>query len=155
MVRMQVPPSCDPEQMTSIIRQHIPRAQLSVQNEEQLTYMLPFENMDSFSDLFAHLDRRVGEDVVTYGVSMTTLDDVFIKLEGEAELEKGDFSVFSPEQQTVDDSFLAEMDESVLLMSDSGNVTLTGFQLWRQQVLAAARIRYLKLKHDTKIFRSM
>ncbi|XP_069606800.1 ABC-type organic anion transporter ABCA8-like isoform X2 [Ranitomeya imitator] len=154
-LRMQVPPSCDPEQMTSIIRQHIPRAQLSVQNEEQLTYMLPFENMDSFSDLFAHLDRRVGEDVVTYGVSMTTLDDVFIKLEGEAELEKGDFSVFSPEQQTVDDSFLAEMDESVLLMSDSGNVTLTGFQLWRQQVLAAARIRYLKLKHDTKIFRSI
>ncbi|XP_073416062.1 ABC-type organic anion transporter ABCA8-like isoform X1 [Dendrobates tinctorius] len=154
-LRMQVPPSCDPEKMTSIIRQHIPNAKLSVQNEEQLTYLLPFENMDSFSDLFAHLDRRVGEDVVTYGVSMTTLDDVFIKLEGEAELEKGDFSVFSPERQTVDDSFLAEMDESVLLMSDSGNVTLSGFQLWRQQVLAAARIRYLKLKHETKTFRSI
>ncbi|XP_073538625.1 ABC-type organic anion transporter ABCA8B-like [Phyllobates terribilis] len=153
-LRMQVPPSCDPEQMTSIIRQHIPSAELSVQNEEQLTYMLPFENMDSFSDLFAHLDRRVGEDVVTYGVSMTTLDDVFIKLEGEAELEKGDFSVFSQEQQTVDDSS-AEMEDSVLLMSDSGNVTLSGFQLWRQQVLAAARIRYLKLRHDTKTFRSI
>ncbi|KAM4033693.1 cholesterol transporter ABCA5-like [Anomaloglossus baeobatrachus] len=154
-LRMQVLPSCDPEQMTSIIRQHIPSAQLSVQNEEQITYMLPFENMDSFSDLFTHLDRRVGEDVVTYGVSMTTLDDVFIKLEGEAELDNGDFSVFGQEQQTVDDSFSVEMEESVLLMSDSGNVTLSGFQLWRQQVLAAARIRYLKLKHDRKTFRSI
>ncbi|KAG9465850.1 hypothetical protein GDO78_017643, partial [Eleutherodactylus coqui] len=154
-LRMQVSPSCDPEQMTSIIQQHIPSSKLSVQNEEQITYTLPFENMDCFSDLFAHLDRYVGQEIVTYGVSMTTLDDVFIKLEGEAELEKGDYSVFSPDQQTTDDIFSAEMEESLLLMSESGNVTLSGFQLWRQQVLAAARIRYLKLKHDTKTFRSM
>ncbi|XP_071968674.1 ATP-binding cassette sub-family A member 9-like isoform X3 [Engystomops pustulosus] len=151
-LRMQVSPSCDPEQVTSIVKQHIPRATQSTQSDQQITYTLPFENMDSFSDLFAHLDRRVGQDIVTYGVSMTTLDDVFIKLEGET---GGDYSVFSHEQQTTDDTFSAEMDDSVLLMSDSGNVTLSGFQLWRQQVLAAARIRYLKLKHDTKTFRSI
>ncbi|XP_069808748.1 ABC-type organic anion transporter ABCA8-like isoform X2 [Dendropsophus ebraccatus] len=154
-LRMQVSPSCDPEEVTSIIKQHIPSAKLSVHNQEQLTYTLPFENVDCFPDLFAHLDRRVGQDLVTYGVSMTTLDDVFIKLEGEAELEKGDYSVFSQEQPMADDTSSAEMEESVLLMSDSGNVTLSGFQLWRQQVLAAARIRYLKLKHDRKTFRSI
>ncbi|KAM3922145.1 ABC-type organic anion transporter ABCA8-like isoform 1-T1 [Leptodactylus fuscus] len=154
-LRMQVSPSCDPEQMTSIIRQHIPSAKMSVQNEEHITYTLPFEHMDGFSDLFAHLDQRVGQDIVTYGVSMTTMDDVFIKLEGEAELEKGDFSVFGHEQQTADDAFSAEMDESLLLMSDSGTVTLSGFQLWKHQFLTAARIRYLKLKHDKKTFRSI
>ncbi|XP_040293719.1 ABC-type organic anion transporter ABCA8-like isoform X2 [Bufo bufo] len=154
-LRMQVIPSCDPEQMTSIIKQHIPSAKLSMQNEEQITYTLPFENMDCFSDLFAHLDRRVGQDIVTYGVSMTTLDDVFIKLEGEAELEKGDYSVFGQDQQMADDTFSAEMEESLLLMSDSGNATLSDFPLWRQQVLASARIRYLKLKHDRKILRSI
>ncbi|KAE8576151.1 hypothetical protein XENTR_v10004068 [Xenopus tropicalis] len=156
-LRMQVSPSCDVELMTSIIKQHIPSTKLTTQNEEELTYTLPFENMDVFPDLFLHLDGQVGNSIVNYGVSMTTLDDVFLKLEGEGEIESGDYDVFNPESRTNEDreDFSTEMEESLLQMSDSGNVTLSGWELWRQQVLAVARIRLLKLRHDTKSFRSI
>ncbi|KAE8576215.1 hypothetical protein XENTR_v10004104 [Xenopus tropicalis] len=156
-LRMQVSPSCDVELMTSIIKQRIPSAKLTAQNEEELTYALPFENMDVFPDLFSHLDGQVGNSIVSYGVSMTTLDDVFLKLEGEGEIESGDYDVFNPESRTAEDRYdiSAEMEESLLLMSDSGNVTLSGWELWRQQVLAVARIRFLKLRHDTKSLRSI
>ncbi|KAM8945714.1 ABC-type organic anion transporter ABCA8-like [Pelodytes ibericus] len=156
-LRMQVTPSCDIEHITSVVKQHISSAKPTVQNEEELIYTLPFENMDLFPDLFLHLDGLVGQHIVSYGVSMTTLDDVFLKLEGEAEIEKGDYSVFSREQSGEEDRdyFSAEMEESVLLMSDSGSISLSGFALWRQQVLAVARIRFLKLKHETKSFRAI
>ncbi|OCT62584.1 hypothetical protein XELAEV_180436651mg, partial [Xenopus laevis] len=67
------------------------------------------------------------------------------------------YDVFRAESRTTEDreDFSAEMEKSLLLMSDSGNVTLSGFALWRQQVLAVAKIRLLKLRHDTKSFRSI
>uniref|UniRef100_A0A6I8RWW3 ABC transporter domain-containing protein n=1 Tax=Xenopus tropicalis TaxID=8364 RepID=A0A6I8RWW3_XENTR len=156
-LRMQVSPTCDVELMTSIIKQHVPDAKLTAQNEEELTYTLPFENMDAFPDLFLHLDGQVGNSIVNYGVSMTTLDDVFLKLEGEGEIEKGDYGVFSPDSGAPEDKdcFSAGMEDSLLLMSDSGSATLSGLSLWRQQVLAIARVRLLKLKHDSKTFRSI
>ncbi|MEE6521262.1 hypothetical protein FKM82_019385, partial [Ascaphus truei] len=47
-LRMRVSGSCDTELMTSLIRQHISSGKLSAQTEEELTYTLPFENMDAF-----------------------------------------------------------------------------------------------------------
>ncbi|KAM4664971.1 ABC-type organic anion transporter ABCA8-like [Discoglossus pictus] len=156
-LRMQVPPSCDTDLISSMIKQHIPSAKLTVRNEEELTFTLPFENMDAFPDLFSHLDGHIGQNIITYGVSMTTLDDVFLKLEGESEIEEGDYGVFSREQGVEEekDNFAEEMDESLLLMSDSGNVTVSGCALWRQQVLAVAKTRFMKLRHDARIFRAI
>ncbi|CAI9601915.1 unnamed protein product, partial [Staurois parvus] len=156
-LRMQVTPSCDTEAITSLIKQHVSSAKLSTQNVEDLTFTLPFENMDAFPALFSDLEGRVGRDIVSYGVSITTLDDVFLKLEGEAEIERGDYGVFAHEQndQEDQDHFSSEPEDSALLMSDSGMPTISGMALWRQQVLAVARIRYLKLIHDVKGFRSI
>ncbi|XP_053309551.1 ATP-binding cassette sub-family A member 9-like [Spea bombifrons] len=156
-LRMQISPSCDPEVITSVIKLHISSAKPTAQSEEELSFTLPFENMDLFPDLFLHLDGLVGRDIVSYGVSMTTLDDVFLKLEGEAEIEQGDYGVFSREQGRDEehDYFSSEMEDSVLLMSDSGSVSLSGFALWRQQVVAVARIRFLKLKHEPKSLRAI
>ncbi|XP_073516408.1 ABC-type organic anion transporter ABCA8-like isoform X2 [Phyllobates terribilis] len=156
-LRMQVSPSCNPDAITSLVQEHVSSAKLSTQNVEDLTFTLPFHKMDSFPDLFSHLDERVGADIVSYGVSITTLDDVFLKLEGQEEIEKGDYGVFAPSEQTEDESreLSSEVEDSALLMSDSGTVTLRGLALWRQQVLTVARIRYLKLKHDMKGIRSI
>ncbi|KAM5135853.1 ABC-type organic anion transporter ABCA8-like [Mantella aurantiaca] len=155
-LRVQVTPLCDIEAIASLLKQHISSAKLTTQNAEDVTFALPFENIDSFPGLFSDLDGHVGQDIVSYGVSITTLDDVFLKLEGETEIEKGDYGVFARDQNEEDlDHFSSEPEDSTLLMSDSGTPTICGMALWRQQVLAVARIRYLKLIHDMKGFRSM
>ncbi|XP_068118184.1 ABC-type organic anion transporter ABCA8-like [Hyperolius riggenbachi] len=154
-LRIQMTPSSNIEAMASLIKQHISSAKLATQNVEDVTFTLPFQNMDSFPALFSDLDNHIGKNIVSYGVSMTTLDDVFLKLEGEAEIEKGDYGVFTREQSAEEEHFSVEPDESILLMSDSGTPTINGMALWRQQVLAVARMRYLKLIHDTKNFRSI
>ncbi|CAI9593718.1 unnamed protein product, partial [Staurois parvus] len=156
-LRMQVTPSCDTEAITSLITQHISNAKLSMQNVEDVKFTLPFEDMDTFPALFTDLEGHVGRDIESYGVSITTLDDVFLKLEGKDEIEKGDYNVFAPEQNDTEDRdhFSMEPEDSTLLMSDSGTPTISGMALWRQQVLAVARIRYLKLIHDMKGFRSI
>ncbi|XP_069808343.1 ABC-type organic anion transporter ABCA8-like isoform X2 [Dendropsophus ebraccatus] len=156
-LRMQVSPSCNLDAITSVIQEHISSAKLSTQNVEDLTFTLPFDQMDSFPALFSHLDERVGVDIRSYGVSITTLDDVFLKLEGEEEIEKGDYGVFARSDQNEDEmrDLSPEVEDSVMLMSDSGSVTLHGLALWRQQVVTMARIRFLKLKHDMKGFRSI
>ncbi|XP_040293101.1 ABC-type organic anion transporter ABCA8-like isoform X1 [Bufo bufo] len=154
-LRMQVSPSCNPDAITSVIQQDVSSAKLATQNVEDLTFTLPFDKMDSFPALFSHLDQHVGLDVMSYGVSITTLDDVFLKLEGEEEIEKGDYGVFAQSDQNEDEERDLEVEDSVLLMSDSGSATLHGLALWRQQVVTVARIRFLKLKHDMKNFRSI
>ncbi|XP_073516404.1 ATP-binding cassette sub-family A member 9-like isoform X2 [Phyllobates terribilis] len=155
-LRMQVPPSCNPDAITSLVQEHVSSAKLSTRNIEDLTFTLPFHKMDSFPDLFSHLDERVGADIVSYGVSITTLDDVFLKLEGQEEIEKGDYGVFAREQSEDESRELSsEVEDSDLLLSDSGTVTLYGLALWRQQVLTVARIRFLKLKRAMISIRSI
>ncbi|KAM3920831.1 ABC-type organic anion transporter ABCA8-like [Leptodactylus fuscus] len=156
-LRMLVSPSCDPEVIMSLVQQHICSAKISSKREQELTFTLPFQDIEAFPELFSHLDGLVGTDISSYGVSMTTLDDVFLKLEGEAEIEGGDYSVFGQEMMNEEDKDIvsSEMEDSVQLMSDSGNATVKGMALWRQQVLAIARVRFLKLKHDMKGFRAL
>ncbi|KAM4032432.1 ABC-type organic anion transporter ABCA8-like [Anomaloglossus baeobatrachus] len=156
-LRMQVSPSCDMDAITSLVQEHVSSSKLSTRNVEDVTFTLPFHKMEAFPALFSHLDELVGSDIVSYGVSITTLDDVFLKLEGEEEIEKGDYGVFDPSEPNEDESreLSSEVEDSALLMSDSGTVTLHGMALWRQQMLTVARIRFLKLKHDMKGIRSI
>lgn len=52
-----------------------------------LLFSLPLSAITSFSDLFAHLElQKVQLGVVRYGVSLSTLEEVFFKL-GDVELE--------------------------------------------------------------------
>uniref|UniRef100_A0A671P3K9 ATP-binding cassette sub-family A member 5-like n=1 Tax=Sinocyclocheilus anshuiensis TaxID=1608454 RepID=A0A671P3K9_9TELE len=87
-LRMSVTEGCEAENITSLVKQHVPKAQLSRQQEAELTFTLPFESMDTFPGLFAELDCRPDLGIINYGVSMTTLEDVFLRLEAEAEVDQ-------------------------------------------------------------------
>lgn len=45
---MSVSEGCEAGNVTSLVKQHVPKAQLSRQQEAELTFTLPFENMDTF-----------------------------------------------------------------------------------------------------------
>uniref|UniRef100_A0A8C3FV22 ATP binding cassette subfamily A member 10 n=1 Tax=Chrysemys picta bellii TaxID=8478 RepID=A0A8C3FV22_CHRPI len=149
--------SCDSAKMTSLVQQHIPNAKLSGQSHEELIYMLPFENVDKFPELFCDLDTHVCQEILSYGISMTTLADVFLTLEEEAAIDQADYGVFSEEQAEEErDAFSPdELEQSLLSLSDTGKATVRGTALWRQQVCALARIRFLKLKHENQTLRSI
>lgn len=43
--RMSVTESCDADQISSLVKFHVPKVKLRQQLESELTFMLPFENM--------------------------------------------------------------------------------------------------------------
>ncbi|XP_023585202.1 ATP-binding cassette sub-family A member 6 [Trichechus manatus latirostris] len=137
--------ACDPEKITSFINHHIPDAKLKTESKEKLVYTLPLERTSVFPDLFSDLDKCSGEGVVSYDVSMSTLSEVLAKLEGKSTI-KQDF-----EQAEVkrDPGSLDEMEPACSSLPEEQK-TVSDMALWRLQVCAIARLRFLKLKHGKK-----
>uniref|UniRef100_A0A8C1X7A9 ATP binding cassette subfamily A member 5 n=1 Tax=Cyprinus carpio TaxID=7962 RepID=A0A8C1X7A9_CYPCA len=151
-LRMSVTEGCEVDNTTSLVKQHVPKAQLSRQQEAELTFTLPFESIDTFPGLFAELDCRPDLGIINYGVSMTTLEDVFLRLEAEAEVDQSDYSVFNQEKEEDegDASSMDDTDQRLLMFSDSRQDAVTGRALWRQQFSTVAWLHMVNLKRERK-----
>ncbi|XP_077184465.1 cholesterol transporter ABCA5 [Paroedura picta] len=149
---MHIDRYCNTEGTASLVRQHIPGASLLKQNEEQLVYALPFKDMDKFSALFSDLDTHTHLGVISYGVSMTTLEDVFLKLEVEAEIDQADFSVFNPQQaeEELDAKSINELEQSLLILSETKSCAVSNKSLWKKQVSTMAKVHFLSLQREIK-----
>uniref|UniRef100_A0AAX7TPG5 ABC transporter domain-containing protein n=1 Tax=Astatotilapia calliptera TaxID=8154 RepID=A0AAX7TPG5_ASTCA len=133
--------ACDAEKITSLVKQHVPKAKLSRQHEAELTFTLPFESMDTFPGLFSELDSQPRLGIVNYGVSMTTLEDVFLRLEAEAEAD-----------DECDTASLDDTDQRLLTFSDTKSDVVTGHALWRQQFSTVAWLHMLNMRRERKAF---
>ncbi|XP_015425962.1 PREDICTED: ATP-binding cassette sub-family A member 9 [Myotis davidii] len=142
---------CDPDNITSLVKQHIPDAKLTAQSEEKLVYILPLERTNKFPDLYRDLDRWSYQGIENYGVSMTTLNEVFLKLEGKSAIDESDIGIWTQLQsdRTKDTGGLVEL-EQVLSSFNETKETASGMALWRQQTCAIAKVRFLKLKNEKK-----
>ncbi|NXV45686.1 ABCA5 protein, partial [Uria aalge] len=152
---MHIDAYCNTEATTSLIRQHIPAASLIQQNDEQLVYTLPLKDMDKVAGLFSDLDTHSHLGVITYGVSMTTLEDVYLKLEVEAEIDQADYSVFNSQQvqDEVDTKSLDDMEQSLLMLSETKAPAMSNTALWKKQVSTIAKVHFLSLKRENKCVR--
>ncbi|KAF2976443.1 hypothetical protein EK904_012996 [Melospiza melodia maxima] len=101
------------------------------------------EEADTQADLFSHLESSLLQGVVSYEVTRTTLEDVFLKLQGEEAID--------PEG----DGDLEEREQNLPWLSKQGLLAMSGMMLWRQQVCAVLRIHLLRLKHDGKFLRGI
>uniref|UniRef100_A0A672UMJ9 Cholesterol transporter ABCA5 n=1 Tax=Strigops habroptila TaxID=2489341 RepID=A0A672UMJ9_STRHB len=144
---MHIDAYCNTEATTSLIRQHIPAASLLQENDEQLVYTLPLKDMDKFAGLFSDLDTHSHLGVITYGVSMTTLEDVYLKLEVEAEIDQADYSVFNSQQvqDEMDTKSLDDMEQSLLMLSETKAPAMSNTALWKKQVSTIAKVHFLIL----------
>ncbi|XP_020856565.1 ATP-binding cassette sub-family A member 10-like [Phascolarctos cinereus] len=149
--------SCDTERITSLIKHHIPDAKLTAKSEEKLVYTLPLERTALFPDLYSDLDDCTDQGIMNYGVSMTTLTEVFLKLEGKTETNETDFGSGGQEQTEVTRHFENPVEPEQTFPSLPGEKmeTVSGMALWRQQICAIGRVRFLKLKHDGKAVLSL
>ncbi|XP_061031488.1 ATP-binding cassette sub-family A member 6 [Eubalaena glacialis] len=134
--------TCDPEKITSLINHHIPDAKLKTESKEKLVYTLPVERTNKFPDLFSDLDKRSGLGVMGYDVSTSTLNEVFMKLEGTSTAEQ---------EMMGDTGRLPGMDPPCSSLPEM-QTAVSAMGLWRLQFCAMARLRFLKLKHGKKAF---
>ncbi|KAM4034616.1 cholesterol transporter ABCA5 [Anomaloglossus baeobatrachus] len=151
---MDIKPSSNVETISSLISQHIPRATLMLQTENSLIFALPLKDVDIFPGLFSALDNGCSLGVMTYGVSITTLEDVFFKLEADTDGDQTDHSIFT--QRIEDDGkwkSTEEIDQGLLTMPASHPCTVSGRALWRQQVATVAKLHFRNLHRETKSVR--
>nr|XP_008010173.1 ATP-binding cassette sub-family A member 8 isoform X1 [Chlorocebus sabaeus] len=148
---LQLNEVCVEENITSLVKQHIPDAKLSAKSEGKLVYTLPLERTNKFPELYKDLDSYPDLGIENYGVSMTTLNEVFLKLEGKSTINESDIAILGEVQvEKADDTErLVEM-EQVLSSLNKMRKTIGGVALWRQQICAIARVRLLKLKYERK-----
>lgn len=153
-LRMSVTESCDADKISSLVKFHVPKVKLRQQLEAELTFMLPFENMGMLPGLFAELDNQKHLGIINYGVSMTTLEDVFLRLEAESEVDQADYSVFNQEQadEEPDDASTDSVDQKLLIFQDGKPGTVSGHALWRQQFSSVAWLHMINMRRERKAF---
>ncbi|NWR66335.1 ABCAA protein, partial [Bucorvus abyssinicus] len=154
-LRIRVSESCDLENVTSLVKRYIPNVIFSGHSQYELRYKLPLENVNKFPDLFSDLDSCSDRGVLNYGVSMTTLEDVFLRLEGEATVDREDEHIPGEEWAEAGPQCPDETEPDSLLLSGTGKATVSGLALWRQQVSAMAWVHLLKLKSSMKNLQSI
>uniref|UniRef100_A0A672M612 Cholesterol transporter ABCA5 n=1 Tax=Sinocyclocheilus grahami TaxID=75366 RepID=A0A672M612_SINGR len=108
-LRMSVTEGCEVENITSLVKQHVPKAQLSRQQEAELTFTLPFESMDTFPGL-----ASICPHVTICCVPHCHMPCGATDYEGDA-------------------SSMDDTDQRLLTFSDSRQDAVTGRALWRQQ----------------------
>uniref|UniRef100_A0A452GAB2 ATP binding cassette subfamily A member 9 n=1 Tax=Capra hircus TaxID=9925 RepID=A0A452GAB2_CAPHI len=140
--------TCDPDSVTSIVKHHIPDAKLTAQSEEKLAYILPLERTNKFPDLYRDLESCSNQGIENYGVSMTTLNEVFLKLEGKSAIDESVREQLQSGRTNATGS-LAEPEQVVSSFSEA-NSSVSGLALWRQQLCAVAKVRFLKLKSEKR-----
>ncbi|XP_058029043.1 cholesterol transporter ABCA5-like isoform X4 [Ahaetulla prasina] len=149
---MQIDRYCNTEGTAFLIRQHIPGASLLKETEEQLVYALPYKDTDRFAALFADLDTHSHLGVISYGLSTSTLEDVFFKLEVEAETDQRDFGVFNLEQaeDKMNRNSVDELEQSLLMLSGRKSCEISNKSLWRKQALVIAKVHFHSFNRDIK-----
>lgn len=74
--------------ITQLIQRHVPKAERARRHGRELSYILPHDAVDGFAPLFVDIEAEIRGSssgsrmgISSYGVSMTTLEEVFLHLE--------------------------------------------------------------------------
>lgn len=74
-------PDCDTEKITALLKQYMPEVSVECDVGTELSYQLSDKCSHMFSQIFSELENRSDElGVDSYGVSLTTLEEVFMKV---------------------------------------------------------------------------
>ncbi|KAL5018612.1 hypothetical protein ScPMuIL_004334 [Solemya velum] len=87
-LNMVTEPESDQEQINKLVCSKVKGTELRRIHGKEMAFTLPLDQVSSFQDLFTYFEERDGGSthaealgIRSYGVSMTTLEEVFLKLE--------------------------------------------------------------------------
>ncbi|CAH1776854.1 unnamed protein product [Owenia fusiformis] len=73
--------SCDVNMVTEVVKRHVPEAEMESNISAELAYILPHESSPQFEALFTELeDNRSKLGISSFGASVTTMEEVFLKV---------------------------------------------------------------------------
>ena len=71
---------CIPENIFEVIKTHVPEVELESDVGAELSFVLPKEQSANFEQLFTDLEQKQESlGIGSFGVSVTTLEEVFLK----------------------------------------------------------------------------
>ena len=79
-VEKKDPVAFNTDNMIDIVTSRVPDAKVLTDVGTEITFQLPFSSTSKFQGLFELIDSRVDLGVESYGMSVTTLEEVFIKV---------------------------------------------------------------------------
>uniref|UniRef100_A0A2C9L5H4 ABC transporter domain-containing protein n=2 Tax=Biomphalaria glabrata TaxID=6526 RepID=A0A2C9L5H4_BIOGL len=146
---MVVTPDCEVNEVTSLLQSKIPDVILQRSHGKEVSYTIPLKDVSKFSELFAHLDQESNNlGIKSYGVSMTTLEEVFLKLESEEvseiEAENEEIMTFSANSEMAS----VNVSAPVQAITSLGKSVLTGASLSKQRFKTLLWIRYLLVRRN-------
>ncbi|OWZ22804.1 ABCA1 lipid exporter [Phytophthora megakarya] len=72
---------CDDDTVAAFVKSYVPTAQLLSNVGSEIAFQLPLQSSSSFATMFAQMDLQLQTlGLLSYGVSVTTLEEVFIKV---------------------------------------------------------------------------
>ena len=81
----------DNEKLENFVLDNVPGSSKVSEVSSEATFLLPKTSSQYFSDFFKNFDKELQNlSVTSYGVSMTTLEEVFLKVEGADALKKAE-----------------------------------------------------------------
>ncbi|KRT85363.1 ABC transporter ATP-binding protein [Oryctes borbonicus] len=134
---------CDVGKVTSLLRHHIPSIEVENNVGSELTYILSEEQSAVFQEMLSDLeDNSLKLGIDSYGISLTTMEEVFMKVGADhGQEEENDHiemlnrngDAYKEKNGHIVDSN-SRSSETKLNMQE--NDFLTGWPLWRNHVLA-------------------
>jgi ATP-binding cassette, subfamily A (ABC1), member 3 len=74
-------PSCNSTRVTNLLRKYIPDIKIETEVGTELSYLLDETNASVFQEMLGDLETHSdGLQLESYGISLTTLEEVFLKL---------------------------------------------------------------------------
>lgn len=78
--------------ISRLVSSHVAKAEKARRHGRELSFILPHDSVESFAPLFSAIEQEIQSKALrlgisSYGVSMTTLEEVFLHLEKDEETE--------------------------------------------------------------------
>uniref|UniRef100_A0A4W5NM08 P-type phospholipid transporter n=1 Tax=Hucho hucho TaxID=62062 RepID=A0A4W5NM08_9TELE len=137
-------PQPQPQALT--VLKHVPAARLVEDLGHELTYVLPYKAAKggAFVELFHEIDDRLSDlGISSYGISDTTLEEIFLKVAEDSGVDAHSVSPPAPESRETD--WLGGSD-------GKGSYQVKGWRLIRQQFVALIWKRFLYARRSRKGF---
>uniref|UniRef100_H3GK29 ABC transporter domain-containing protein n=1 Tax=Phytophthora ramorum TaxID=164328 RepID=H3GK29_PHYRM len=134
---------CKETQLQSLVTSRVPTAKVLSNVGAEIAFQLPLDSTTSFPLLFEELDEKMGElGVLSYGISVTTLEEVFIKV-----AEAGD----EDNQHTLNKDAASPNATHAALPGGPSIANITGFTMFLVHLSALLQKRFRIAKRDRRV----